>query len=76
MIRKYLLDKRDGEYNHVDMIQLPCNLQQINYIIENNSKFNDDEIRAEYNKLRKQLFSWFVQCNTQKDGNDDVDIFE
>ena len=47
MIRKYLLDKRDGEYNHVDMIQLPYILQQINYIIENNLKFHDDEIRAD-----------------------------
>ena len=29
MIRKYLLGKRDGEYNHVDMIQIPYFLQQI-----------------------------------------------
>ena len=35
-VRKYLLDKRDGEYNHVDMLQLPYILEQINYIIENN----------------------------------------
>ena len=59
MIREYTLDKRDGEYNHVDMLQLPYNLQQINYITENNFKFIDDEIEAEYIKLRKQLINWF-----------------
>ena len=33
MIRKYLLNKRDGEYNHLDMLQLPYIFPQINYII-------------------------------------------
>ena len=52
-------------------------LWQINYIIENNFKFNNNEIKAEYIKLRKQLFNWFTQCNTQdENGNDDHDICE
>ena len=77
MIRKYILDKRDGEYNHVDMFQLPYIFQHINYIKENDFKFNDDEIKAEYIKFRKQLINWFIQCNTQEEnGNDDVDIIE
>ena len=46
MIRNCILDKR-GEYNHVDMLQLPYIMEQINYLIENNFKFNNDEIRAE-----------------------------
>ena len=75
MIRKCLLDKRDEEYNHVDMFQLPYILEQINYLIENNFKFNKGEIRAEYIKLRKQLVNWFVQCKTQdENGKNDVDI--
>ena len=45
MIRKYILDRRDVEYNHVDMLQLPYIIKQINYIIENNFKFINDEIR-------------------------------
>ena len=75
MIRKYLFDKRDEEYNHVDMFQLPSILEQINHKIENNFKFNKGEIKAEYIILRKQLINWFVQCNTQdENGNDDVGI--
>ena len=75
-IRKYLLDKRDGEYKLIDMHTLPYILWQINYIIENNFKFNIDEIKAEYIKLRKQLINWFTQCNTQdENGNDDVNMF-
>ena len=59
------------------MYLLPYILWHINYIIENNFKFNNDEIKAEYIKLRKQLVNWFFQCNTQDDsGNDDVDIIE
>ena len=47
------------------------------YIIENNFKFFDDEIRAKYIKIRKQLIRWFIQCNTQdENGNDEVDIIE
>ena len=65
MIRKYLLNKRDVEYTHCEMLELPYNLEQINYIIENNFKFNNDEIKAEYIELRKQLIKWFVECNTQ-----------
>ena len=77
MVRKCLLDKRDGEYNHVDMFQLPYILEQINYIIENNFEFNKGEIKAEFIKLRKQLINWFVQCNTQdENGNDDVHNIE
>ena len=49
-IRENLLDKRDGEYKHIDMHMLPYILWQINYIIENNFKFNNDEIKAEYIK--------------------------
>ena len=76
-IREYLLYQRDEEYKHIDMTMLPCILYQINYIIENNFKFNNDEIKAEYIKLRKQLINWYTQCNTQdKNGNDDVDIIE
>ena len=65
MIRKYLLDKRDVEYAHCEMFELPYILEQINHIIENIFKFINDEIKAEYNKLRKQLIEWFVECNTQ-----------
>ena len=77
MIRKYILDRRDGEFSHVDMFQLPYIFEQLNYIKEKNYKFNDGEIKAEYIKLRKQLINWFVQCNTQdENGYDDVDIIE
>ena len=77
MIRKYILDKRDGEYNHVEMFELPYIMDQINYIVENNFKFNNDEIKAKYIKLRKQPIKWFIQCNTQdENGKDDVDIIE
>ena len=70
-IHEYLSNKQDGEY------ELPYTLWQFNYIIESNFKFNDDEIKAEYIKLRKQLIKWFVECNTQdENGNDDVDIIE
>ena len=73
----YLLDKRVGEYNHVDMFQLPYILEQVIFIIENNFEFNEGEIKAEYIKSRKQLINWFNQCNTQdENGNDDVDIIE
>ena len=58
MIRKYLLDERNVEYVHCEMFELPYNLEQIYYIIENNFKFNNDEIRAE-------CFKWFVECITQ-----------
>ena len=58
MIRKYFSDKRDVDYVHCEMFELPYNLEQIIYIIENNFKFNNDEIKAEYIK-------WFVECNTQ-----------
>ena len=34
-------------------------------------------MRADYIKLRKQIFDWFVQCNTQdENGNDDDDFIE
>ena len=56
---------------------LPYILWQINYKIENNFKFNNDEVKAEYINLRKQLINWFIQCNTQdENGNDVVDIIE
>ena len=59
------------------MFELPYIIEQINYKIENNFTFNDDELTTEYNKLRKQLINWFVQCNTQNEnGNDNVDIIE
>ena len=77
MIRKYILDKREGECNHVYMLKSPYIIEQIKYIIENNFKFNDDEIRTEYNKLRKQLIDWFIRSTTQdENGNDDDDIIE
>ena len=77
MIRKYLLGKRDREYKLIDMHILPYILYHINCIIENNFKFINDESKAEYIKLGKQLINWFVQGNTQEEnGNDDVDIFE
>ena len=47
------------------MYELLYILWQINYITENNFKFNDDEIKAEYIKLRKQPIKCFVECNTQ-----------
>ena len=56
------------------MFMLPYILWHINYIIENNFKFNNDETKAEYIKLGKQLSNWFIQCNTQdENGNDNVD---
>ena len=77
IIREYLLEKRDGEYKHIEMHILPYILWQINYKMENNFKFNDDDFKAEYIKLRKQLINWFIQCNTRdENGNDDVDFFE
>ena len=76
-IREYLLDKRDGEYKHIDMHMLPYILSQINQITENNFELNNDKFTAEYIKLGKQLINWFVQCNNQDaNGNDDVDIIE
>ena len=58
-IREYPLNKRDEEYKHIDMTILPCILWHNNFIIEkNNFKFNNDEIKAEYIKLRKQLINW------------------
>ena len=57
-IREYLLKKRDEEYKHIDMTILPCLLLHINFIKENNFKFNKNEIKAEYIKLRKQLINW------------------
>ena len=76
-IREYLLDKRYGEYKHIEMHTLPYILRQIDYMIENNFKFNNDEAKAECIKLRKQPNTWFIQCNTQNEnGNDDIDIFE
>ena len=76
-IREYLLNKRDEEYKHIDMTILPCILRHINFIIENNFKFNNDEIKVKYIKLRKQIINWYIQCNTQdENGNDDVDIIE
>ena len=77
MIRKYLLDKRGIEIKHCEMFELPYILEQFIYIIEKNFKYNDDENKAEYIKVRKQLNKWFVQCNTQdENGNDDVDVIE
>ena len=49
-IREFLLNKRDDEYKHIDMTILPCILWHINFIIENNFKFNNDEIKLEYFK--------------------------
>ena len=77
IIREFLLNERDDEYKHIDMTILPCILWHINFIRENNFKFNIDEIKVEYIKLRKQLFNGYIQCNTQdENGNDDVDIIE
>ena len=42
-----------------------------NFIIENNFKFNNDEVKAEFINLRKQLINWFIQCNTQEDSDND-----
>ena len=76
-IREYLLIKRDEENNHIDMTILPCILWHIEFIIENNFKFYNDEIKAEYIKLKKQPINWYIQCNTQdENGNDYVDIIE
>ena len=76
-IRENLLKKLDREYKRIEMFMLPYLLWHINCIIGNNFKFNNDEIKTEYNKLGKQPFNWFIQCNTQdKNGNDDVDIIE
>ena len=59
------------------MTVLPCILWQINFIIENNFNFNNDEMKTEYIKIRKQLINWYVQCKTQDvNGIDDVDIIE
>ena len=58
------------------MTILPCILWHINFIIENNFKFNNDEIKVDI-QLRKQLINWYFQCNTQNEnGNDVVDIIE
>ena len=51
--REYLLDKRDGEYKHIEMFMLPYILWQINYKIEYNFKFNNGEIKVEFIKIRK-----------------------
>ena len=76
MIPKYLLDKRDVEYAHCEFFELPYILEQINCLIENNFKFNNDEIKAEYIKLRKQLIKWFVECNTQDENENKKTTFE
>ena len=65
MIRNYLLDKPDVEYAHCEMFELAYIFAQINYRTESNFKLNNDEMKAEYNKSRKQLIKWFVECNTQ-----------
>ena len=71
------MDKRDGEYKLTEMYMLPYILWQNNYIIENNFKFNNDKIKVEYIKIRKQIINWFIQCNTQdENGNDDVHTIE
>ena len=71
------MDKRDGECKHIHMHLLPFILRQNSFIIENNFKFNNDEIKAEFIKLRRQPINWFIQCNTiDENGNDDVDIIE
>ena len=76
-IRDYLLEKRDGEYKHIERFMLPCILWHINFIIEYNFKYNNDEIKTECIKLRKQLNNWFIQCNTQaENGSDNVGIIE
>ena len=48
LIRKYLFDKRDVEHAHCELFESPYVLEQIIYIIENNFKFNNDEIKAAY----------------------------
>ena len=74
---KYLLAKRDNEYNHVDSFDLHYILCQINYITENNFDFNNEQLGRRYIILRKQLINWLKQCNTQdENGNDEVDIIE
>ena len=76
-IREYFLNKRDEEYKHTDMTILPFILWHINFIIENNFKFNNDEIKVENINLRKQLINWWIQCNTQDgNGNDVLEIIE
>ena len=55
-IREYLLDKRDGEYKHIEMFMLPFILWHINYITEKKFEFNNDEIKTEYIKLRKKSY--------------------
>ena len=77
IILKYLLNKRDEEYKHINMTILRCILWHLNFIIENNFKFNNDGIKVEYIRFRKQLINWYIQCNTQdENGNDVVDIIE
>ena len=63
-IRENLLNKRDGEFEHSEMYELPYILWQSYHMKESNFKVNDDEIKAEYIKLRKLFIKWFVECNT------------
>ena len=49
-IREFFSNKRDDEYKDIDKTILPCILWHINFIIENNFKFNNDEIKLEYIK--------------------------
>ena len=59
-IGEYLLNKRDVEYEQIEMFILLYILWQITYIIENYFKFINDEIKAEYIKLKKLLIKWFI----------------
>ena len=77
MIRKNLLDKRDGEYMHCEMFESPYIFWQISYIIENNFKFNNNEINVVYIKLRIKGIRWFVEGSTQdENGTDDANFIE
>ena len=64
-VREYILDKRDGDFEHCQIYELQYILWQSIYIIQNNFKFNDDEIKAENIKLGKQNIKWFVECNIE-----------
>ena len=56
---------KNGQSDFIeDRIALSNVLSQVNSIIENHYRFAEEDIKSEYNQLRKLILVWLIECST------------